>query len=292
MPRSMTGYGRGNCAGPDFSITAELRSVNHRYADFYLRMPRELQALEERVRRLLQEQIGRGRVELSVFLQGSPAGAESVALDGKLAAAYCRALRELAGSLGLAPDIGLGELIGLPGVLGTPGPAAGEAVFWPCLEKALRQALDGLVEQRTLEGGNLTRDLRARLLELERLTRELAALVPVALQEQRRRLESRLQEHLGADFDRDRLLLECAVLVEKMDVHEEIVRLQSHLGAFDEALRQEQGPVGRRLDFIAQEIFREVNTVGSKAQDYRLAALVVEVKTGLEKMREQIQNIE
>lgn len=292
MLRSMTGYGRGSCAGPAFNITVELRSVNYRYADYYLKIPREFYFLEDRIRRLLKGKVGRGRVEVNIIARRSSAGKEGVALDEKLAAAYLRAFRDLAKGLDIPLDLSMADLVQMPGVLEDPDHVSEEKALWPYLEKALQEALEGLLDGRTAEGRNLYRDLKDRLAKLEALAEELAALVPAALEEQRARLESRLQEALADNFDEGRLLTECAVLAEKMDVHEETVRLKSHLEALDEALQKNKGPVGRRLDFIAQEIFREINTIGAKSQDYRLVALVVEIKSELEKMREQIQNIE
>ncbi len=291
MLRSMTGYGRGSCSGGAFSVTAELRSVNHRYADFFLRIPRELYFFEDRIRRLLQKEIRRGRIEVNITLSGSPAGKEEIVVNEELAAAYYRALQELAERFGLPLNTGVGELIQLPDVLQLPGASPGDEFLWPFLEKALQEALESLVEQRKEEGSNLSRDLEARLGRIGELVEELAALAPETLEEQKLRLESRLTEMLGAHFDQSRVLMECAVLAERLDIHEETVRLRSHLEAFGGTLRGES-PAGRRLDFIAQEIFREINTVGSKSQDYRLAALAVEMKTELEKMREQIQNLE
>ena len=291
MLRSMTGYGRGSCSGETFSVTAELRSVNHRYTDFFLRVPRELYFFEDRIRRLLQKEIRRGRVEVIITLSGSPAGKMDVVINEELAAAYYRALQNLAERFAIPMNIGVGELIQLPDVLQLPGTRTGDELLWSCLEKALQEALDNLVDQRKEEGSNLSRDLEARLEKISELLEEMAALAPACLEEQKLRLESRLSEMLGAHFDQSRVLMECAVLAERVDIHEETVRLGSHLEAFQKTLRCE-GPVGRRLDFIAQEIFREINTVGSKQQDYRLAELVVKMKTELEKMREQIQNIE
>ncbi len=288
----MTGYGRGSCIGPTFSATVELRSVNHRYADFFFRLPREFHPLEDRIRRLLQKEIGRGRVEINIIMRGSPAGEEGAAVDERLAGAYHRILTELAGRLDLPMNIGVFELSQLPGVLELPEAMAEEALLWDHLQEALQVALEGLISRRREEGANLARDLQERLTALAGLVEELDALTPVVLEEQRARLESRMQEALADNFDESRLITECAVIVEKAAVHEEIIRLKSHLKAFGGALQQNKGPVGRRLDFIAQEIFREINTVGAKAQDYRLTALVVEIKTELEKMREQIQNIE
>lgn len=289
--KSMTGYGRGSCSGGAFSVTAELRSVNHRYADFFFRVPRELYFFEDRIRRLLQKEIRRGRIEVNITLSGSPAGEEVVMVNEELASAYYRALEGLAARLDLPLKIGVGDLIQLPEVLQAPGASPGEEFLWPFLKKALQEALDNLVKRRCEEGSNLSRDLEARLGQIGELVKELVSLAPAALEEQKLRLESKLTGMLGAQFDQGRVLMECAVLAERLDIHEETVRLGSHLEAFGRTLRGE-GPVGRRLDFIAQEIFREINTVGAKSQDYRLAALVVEMKTELEKIREQIQNIE
>jgi len=268
--RSMTGYGRGSCSGDTFSVTAELRSVNHRYADFFLRVPRELYSYEDRIRRLLQKEIRRGRVEVIIALSGLPAGRMDIVVNEELAAAYCRTLQKLAERFALPLNMGVGDLIQLPDVLQLPGTVPGDDSLWPCLEKALQEALDNLVAQRKEEGSNLSRDLEARLKKISELVEEMAALAPTCLEEQRRRLEIRLNEMLGDHFDQGRVLMECAVLAERVDIHEETVRLGSHLEAFQKTLRCE-GPVGRRLDFIAQEIFREINTVGAKQQDYRLA---------------------
>ncbi|HPU01060.1 MAG: YicC family protein [Firmicutes bacterium] len=291
MLRSMTGYGRGSCSGENFSVTAELRSVNHRYADFFLRLPRELYCFEDRIRRLLQKEIRRGRVEATIALSGSPAAKVEIDVNEALAAAYCRALQKLAERLALPFDLGLAQLIQLPDVLRPPQTVPTDEQIWPFLEKALQEALENLVKQREEEGSNLARDLELRLEKLSSILEEMATLAPLCLEEQKKRLESRLGEMLGAHFDQGRVLMECAILAERVDFHEELVRMGSHLESFQKTLRSD-GPVGRRLDFIAQEIFREVNTVGAKQQDYRIAEQVVKMKTELEKMREQIQNIE
>lgn len=291
MIRSMTGYGRGSCSGASFGVTVELRSVNHRYADFFLRLPRELYFLEDRIRSLLKNEVRRGRLELHITLSPSPAGEEVVAVNEELAVAYYRTLEGLSERLGLHTGIGAGELLQLPGVLQETGAVPDGELLWPVLKKALQQALEGLVEHRKEEGANLSKDLEARLEQIGALVGELAGFAPAVLEEQKLHLEKKLAEMLGAHFDRGRILMECAVLAERADIHEEIVRMKSHLEAFGGVLRGE-GPAGRRLDFMAQELFREINTAGSKSQDYRIASLVVEMKTELEKIREQIQNLE
>lgn len=291
MLRSMTGYGRGCCAGDNYGVTVELRSVNHRYADFFLRVPREIQLFEDRIRRLLKKEVRRGRVEVHIALSGLPGGEAAVTLNKELAAAYHRVLEGLAQHLDLPMALSLGELIQMPGVLQDPGAAPEEEYLWPFLEKALQEALENLVRSRGEEGANLSRDLQLRRERIVAMVDELALLAPAVLEEQHLRLKNRLTEMLGAHFDQGRILMECAVLAERMDIHEEVIRLKSHLESFQGALRGES-PAGRRLDFVAQEIFREINTVGAKSQDYGIATLVVDMKTELEKIREQIQNIE
>lgn len=291
MIRSMTGYGRGVCSGDGFTVTAELRSINHRHTDFFLRVPRELYLFEDRIRNLLKTEIRRGRVEVNITMTGLPAGGAEILVNEELAAAYYRALAQLSERIHIHMDIGAAALIQLPGILQAQGGTTGDEHVWALLETALREALRGLIESRDKEGGNLCRDLQARLEQIVTLAKELGGLAPAVLEEQRLHLEKKLMGMLEAHFDQSRVLMECAILAERLDIHEEMVRLGSHLEAFGGTLCGES-PVGRRLDFMAQEIFREINTIGAKSQDYRIAALVVEIKTELEKIREQVQNIE
>ena len=228
---------------------------------------------------------------MNIILISSRAGAEGLGLNEEMAVAYHRALQGLAERIRIPMSMRVAELVQLPGVLQAQGAAADDEILWPVLKEALQEALASLVLHRKKEGDNLACDLGEGLDRLGFLVEDLVEAAPNILEEQKLQLENRLTGMLEAHFDQNRILAECALLGERMDVHEEMVRLGSHLKAFGSALESE-GPAGRRLDFIAQEIFREINTVGSKSQDYRIAALVVEIKTELEKMREQIQNIE
>lgn len=291
MISSMTGYGRGGGSKNGFDVTVELRSVNHRYADLALRIPRDLYPLEDRIRRLLQEAIGRGRVEVNVILEKIPPEMRAVSVNEALAEAYIRALQPLSRRLSLPMELGLRELVQLPEVLALGGAELPEDLVWPPVEEALRRALEKLLLRRREEGENLYRDLAARCRRVAEQIRRIAARAPQAQEEQRERLERKFKELMPGQFEEHRVLMECALLVERMGIDEELVRLESHLRAFESAL-EAAGPTGRKLDFIAQEMFREVNTIGSKAGDYCLAGLVVEIKSELEKMREQIQNIE
>jgi uncharacterized protein (TIGR00255 family) len=287
----MTGYGRGEGSSSGFTVTAELRSVNHRYADFVFRIPREFYPLEERIRRLLQGEIKRGRVEVSVALEKLPSGLQEIEVNHALAEAYCRALHVLSQRLSLPMDAGVVNLAQLPEVLHVPGLAIPPDQVWPALEEALQGALAMLLLQRRNEGENLYRDLSERCRVVEEKLRQAAARAPLAHEEHRVRLDRRFRELLAGHFEEGRVLMECAVLVERMGIDEELVRLESHRRAFQKTLAAPE-PSGRKLDFIIQEMLREVNTIGSKAADYALAGLVVEIKAELEKIREQIQNIE
>ncbi len=291
MISSMTGYGRGSSSDGGFSFTAELRSVNHRYADLSLRLPRELYFLEDRIRRLLLDSIKRGRVEVYLALDELPAGLRRVNVDYDLAEDYHRALQQLAGRLGGSDQIRLEHLLQMPELFKPVGITLTEEQVWPTVRAALREALDHLIEQRRSEGENLCRDLLERCDRLEKLVSKAAEQAEEAKEEHRRRMEEKFKDLLAGQFEENRLIMECALLVERMGVDEELVRLQSHLDAFRSTISGSE-PAGRKLDFIAQEMFREVNTIGSKAQDYRLTNHVVDLKAELEKIREQIQNLE
>jgi len=291
MINSMTGYGRGSSSKNGFTFSAEMRSVNHRYADFSLRLPRELYSLEERIRRKLQEAIKRGRVELTLGLDEVPVGVRQVKMNYDLAEGYHRTLQELCRNLQLTDEVKLEHLLQMPELFKTGGISVAEDEVWPAISAALQEALVQLLEQRRIEGENLGRDLLERCEHLESMVAEASKRAEEAQEEHRHRTEQKFQELLAGHFEENRLIMECALLVERMGVDEELVRLRSHIEAFRENLTG-TAPAGRKLDFIAQEMFREVNTIGSKAGDYQLTNLVVDLKAELEKIREQIQNLE
>jgi uncharacterized protein (TIGR00255 family) len=291
MIRSMTGYGRGSGSQDGFVFSAEIRSVNHRYADFSIRLPRELYSLEERVRRLLQQHIRRGRVEVNLSLDEVPAGLRQVKVNYDLAEDYHRSLRQLSDRLELTDEIKLKHLLQMPELFKPAGISLTEDEVWPAAGSALQEALTNLLEQRKVEGENLCRDLLERCGRLEKMIAEAAVRAEEAKDEYRKKVDQKFAELLAGQFEETRLLMESAILVERMGVDEELVRLNSHVEAFLTNINGSE-PVGRKLDFIAQEMFREINTIGSKAGDYQLTNLVVEMKAELEKIREQIQNLE
>ncbi len=291
MIRSMTGYGRGSSLKDGFAFTAELRSVNHRYADFSIRLPRELYFLEDRIRRMLQESIKRGRVEVSINLDEIPAGLRQVKINYELAEDYYQSLQQVCSHLQLSDKIKLKHLLQMPELFKTGGTSLEEEQVWPAISESLQEALEQLLEQRRIEGENLGSDLLKRCSRLEGLVDDATSRAEGAKETCRQRTEHKFRELLAGEFEENRLIMECALLVERMGVDEELVRLRSHIAAFQSNLTGKE-PAGRKLDFIAQEMFREVNTIGSKAGDYQLTSVVVELKAELEKIREQLQNLE
>jgi len=289
----MTGYGMAESDSDEaIRFKVEIRSVNHRYLDVAIRLPRELQSLEDRVRKSVQQSVGRGRVEVYLSWRADSPDTVQVTIDRDLAQAYYQALLELSRFCAVKELPSLEVLSRFPDVLRVEKEQTDNDKFWLLLEPVLNKALAQLAIQRGEEGERLAADFSKRLKELATIAKLVENRAPQVVDEYRRKMEDRLRELLGqADFDPARVLTEAAIFADRSNVTEELVRLESHLIAFQTALLEE-GPVGRKLDFLTQELLREVNTVGSKANDYLLAKLVVEMKTELEKIREQVQNIE
>ena len=295
MPtRSMTGYGRGECSEDGLRATVEMRSVNHRFLDVQAKLPREWMALEPMLVGLVRERLGRGRVELFVRreLQGGRRAEVQVDLD--LARSIREAAARMAADLGVADDLCTSQLLATPGVLVTREPEADVDRESAVVERALRGALTGLVEMRAVEGQRLAEDVAARLDRIEEIRlgiEELAAEVPVAI---KARVERRVGDLLAGSAvapDPDRLAQEAAILGDKAAVDEELTRLASHLSQARALLRVDE-PVGRKLDFLVQELNREANTIGSKSAETSISTLVVDLKSTIEKVREQVANIE
>lgn len=293
MIKSMTGYGQAESVpGEKNYFKVELRSVNHRYLDINIRMPREIQALEEKVRRRLQQVLSRGRVEVNITWNAEDAEAVNVVLDRKLLFAYRKALAEMQDICGVKDAPVLEILTRFPDLLRVEKAETELDKIWSDLLPVLDAAAAKLQRQRLEEGARLEADLLPRLQLVADFSRQVEERAPLIVAEYRKKLAERLHEFLAqAEIDSSRLLMEAAIFADRCNVTEELVRLGSHLEAFKATL-QEKGPVGRKLDFLTQELFREVNTIGSKANDYEVARLVVEMKSELEKIREQVQNIE
>lgn len=292
--KSMTGYGRGECTAKGASITVELNSVNRKQAEVSLSVPSELESIEPDLRDLILASVSRGRVSGRVVLQYTGSSrASAVAVNETQAKAYRRELSKLAKSLEIPDNLSMEGLLRLPGVLENAQPALDAKAFRAPIKSALGQALEGLLSMREKEGGNLGRDLAKRLAKLRRIVKRVAKLAPDVLKHHRERLIERLKKTNVEvpDMDDDRLLREIVYYTDRTDISEELTRLGSHFVQLEECL-SDVVPVGRKLDFLAQEMFREINTIGSKANDANISSEVVNLKTELEKIREQVQNVE
>ncbi|MBT3841383.1 MAG: YicC family protein [Verrucomicrobia bacterium] len=292
--KSMTGYGRGECTAKGASITVELNSVNRKQAEVSLSVPSELESIEPDLRDLILASVSRGRVSGRVVLQYTGSSrASSVAVNETQAKAYRRELSKLAKSLEIPDNLSMEGLLRLPGVLENTQPTLDAKAFRAPIKSALGQALEGLLSMREKEGGILGRDLAKRLAKLRRIVKRVAKLAPDVLKHHRERLIERLKKTNVEvpDMDDDRLLREIVYYTDRTDITEELTRLGSHFVQLEECL-SDVVPVGRKLDFLAQEMFREINTIGSKANDANISSEVVNLKTELEKIREQVQNVE
>jgi len=292
MIKSMTGYGRGEWQGEHKRIEAEIRSFNHRYLDVSIRLPRKLNPLEGQVRNLLKQRVSRGRLEVSVQLEDTSAGEQKLELDLSLARDIHLALKSLKETLGLPGEIRLETLANFRDLFVRKEMEVDLEKEWTSLQTALENALTNLEQMRQNEGLNLKSDFLNRLKTVEDLARQIAAQSPLSLKAGRDRLAERVAELSGGvEVDPSRLAQEVAFLAERSDITEELVRLRSHLNQFREMLARPE-PMGRKMEFLLQEFNREANTIGSKANDAGISHLTVEIKSELEKMREQVQNVE
>lgn len=289
----MTGYGRGEASSGGVTVLVELRSVNNRFRDLQVRCPREYMALEPRVTQALKDPFRRGRVDCFVRRSVTD-GAQVVQVDPVLARQYVQALDELKA---LVPSLAkeqasLSFVLTQPGVLTVTEAEVDVMREWDIVETALAAAIEDMLQMREAEGAALAEDLRRHLTELRGLTAEVELACDGIHDRLYARLDGRIKRLLGDRVDAGRLAQEAAVLADKADVSEEIARLRSHCDQFREALDGGEEPVGRRLEFLLQELHREVNTIGSKAAEHPVSQRVVDMKSVLERMREQSANVE
>lgn len=289
----MTGYGRGESSGGGFKVTTEISAVNRRQAEIAVSLPRELEALEPKLRDEVNRVIARGRVSLRVNLHAADAASpRHLRLDLPLARAYAKELRRLAEELHLDGGVTLEALLRAPGVLQTDDSLEDPEVYWALVSASLQKALSALLKMREREGKHLATDLKDRIALMKRAVEKIRNLAPGVSIRYRDQLRERLTAAgLPIPADDERLLKELALFADRSDISEELTRLQSHFKQFDDCLKSKE-PVGRTLDFLAQEMNREINTIGSKANDAAISREVVILKTELEKFREQVQNVE
>jgi uncharacterized protein (TIGR00255 family) len=288
----MTGYGRGQSTFDGSKFSVELNSVNRKQSDVTVSLPREFGELEPRVRDVINSRVSRGRLNVVVSYQSGAFLAPRLAIDSGLATAYYKAMVELRDELGAGGEITIETILRSPGVLRIPEDSIAIESAWPHLEKALSEALDDLIRMRDKEGKHLAKDLIKRLKLVRQSLRKIRQLHPAVCKKYRQTLHERIaRAGLDLPVDDERLVREVILFADKSDISEELIRLDSHLAQFAHTLRKTE-PVGRTLDFITQEIYREFNTLGAKANDAEISQLVVTCKAEMEKIREQIQNIE
>lgn len=292
--RSMTGFGRADASDGRRRVAVEIRTVNHRYSDINIRLPRSLTQFEDPLRRLVQVEVRRGRVDMFVTLERSPDAPREVAVDLGLAQGYYQAMEQLRTALGLSEPVCLDHLLRAPDVLAVADDGLEPDDLAELVLGACREAVTHLGGMRSGEGQALALDLLERLGRLGGFRTRLASLADGLVPAWRDRLLSRLADLLPAsELDSQRIAQEVAMYADRSDISEELVRLGSHIQQMFETLESPPAePVGRRLDFICQEMLREVNTIGSKAADAEIGGLVISAKEELERIREQIQNVE
>ena len=292
MIQSMTGYGRAQRTVGGRDITVEIRAVNHRYLEFSSRVPRAYGYLEEKLKGFVQASVGRGKVEAAVQIQAVEESGSGVVLNRALAREYITALRELGEELDLPDDLGLSAAARLPDLFTLRKLPEDEDRVWADVEAVAREAMERFLAMRRTEGEKLREDILSRLSAIEAGVSAVEEQSPRTVALYRQKLTQKLQEILStAAVDEQRILTEAAIVADRLAVDEETVRLRSHIAQLRSIL-ETPGPVGRKLDFLVQEMNREANTIGSKAQDVAIAQVVVEMKSDIEKIREQVQNIE
>ena len=292
MIQSMTGFGRCQKTLGSRDITVEIKAVNHRYLEFSSRLPRSLGFIEDKLKAQVQSRIARGKVEVSVTVAEQKGSASRVTLNEGLALSYLEELRIFARKNGLTDDLTLSDFCRLPDLFTTRMAEVDEEALWRDISETADGALDSFIAMRRREGEKLSADLAAKLYNILTLVEAVERRSPETVEAYRQRLYKKLGELLAdRQIDDSRVLTEAALFADKVAVDEETVRLRSHIDQFRHILALEE-PVGRKLDFLVQEMNREANTIGSKAQDAEMARIVVELKSEIEKVREQIQNIE
>ena len=292
MIQSMTGFGRCQKTLGSRDITVEIKAVNHRYLEFSSRLPRSLGFIEDKLKAQVQSRIARGKVEVSVTVAEQKGSASRVTLNEGLALSYLEELRIFARKNGLTDDLTLSDFCRLPDLFTTRMEEVDEEALWRDISETADGALDSFIAMRRREGEKLSADLAAKLYNILTLVEAVERRSPETVEAYRQRLYKKLGELLAdRQIDDSRVLTEAALFADKVAVDEETVRLRSHIDQFRHILTLEE-PVGRKLDFLVQEMNREANTIGSKAQDAEMARIVVELKSEIEKVREQIQNIE
>ena len=292
MIKSMTGFSRWEQEADGFRIRTELKSVNHRYLDLSVRLPRLYSYLEDKVRDLIKQYLNRGKADLFISIERETGDGKQVLLNEGYAQSYIAALTKLKETFSLSGEVSLSIAARNPELFVSEESEEDEEKVWNLLSSCLKQMLEGFLKMRQTEGECLKADLEEKLSGVKKLVGEIKRREPEATEQYEQRLRQKIEEALSAaEPDPQRLLTEVAIFSEKTAIDEELVRLESHMQSFSHTL-QTGGAVGKKLDFIMQEMNREINTIGSKANNLEISKIVIDVKSEFEKIREQIQNIE
>lgn len=292
MIKSMTGFGRAQAEKDGYAITVEIKTVNHRYNDIFIRMPRHMTFMEERVRNEILRRIARGKIDAYITFEETKDAPKTVSCDFELIKAYMEAFDVLKNQYGVKDDIGLSLFAKIPDVFTVKKQETDENVLWSILKPVLDEALNCVVLMREKEGKELKLDLLQKCNYIENMIEEISKRAPCVVTDYKNRLEARIKELVQQqNIDEYRIATEVAIFADRCSIDEEIVRLKSHIEQVRHTLEMCQ-PVGRKLDFLIQEMNREINTIGSKANDIFITRIVVDLKSEIEKLREQVQNIE
>ncbi|MBN2356613.1 YicC family protein [candidate division KSB1 bacterium] len=292
MVASMTGFGRAAIREGDTEVTVEIRSVNNRFLDVSLRVPRILANYEQKIKDLIGKALSRGRINISITIANGNTAISHLSLNRPLANAYVRLSRQMKKELGLKGKLRIDQLLLLPDILNADIPAEEDEKYWLLAERALTTALKELQNMRESEGRELQKDFKTRIRNLEKSIKKIETLSANRPQQELDKLRQRIKSIVNEEnVDEGRMEMELSFLADRLDVTEECVRFHSHNKAFIQMLETESAP-GRKLNFLLQEMNREANTIGNKASSAEISHLVVEIKDEVEKLREQIQNIE
>ncbi|MDO4176093.1 MAG: YicC/YloC family endoribonuclease [Bacillota bacterium] len=294
MIKSMTGFGRGEFSDGKRNVICEIKTVNHRYADISVKMPKRYSFAEEKIKAQIKEQMKRGKADVSIIVENLTEGDITVKLNTPVAEQYIENLKELKNGYDLAGEIDLRLVSSMPDVLKVIPDVEDEEEVTAVICSAVDIAAKNLDEMRTVEGEKLAEDLLMRGELIRDIVKKIEVRAPLVAKEYREKLEARIKELVEdkVDIPEDRILIEAAVFADKANITEELVRLDSHMLQLKSFLTESDGTVGKKLDFLVQEMNREANTIGSKANDLEITSLMLETKSEIEKIREQVQNIE
>lgn len=290
--RSMTGYGKGTASRDGLTVTAEIKTVNHKFFDWSIKMPKGFLFVEDDAKRAVAAEVQRGHVDVYLTVERDAGVADDYAVDGNLALKYVRTAKNLAESTGVQYDVTAGSLMKNPDIVSLKAAEIDDETAKSVVLEALGEALVGLVAMREKEGATQVADISAKLDAIESALGEIASVAPQVVADYRAKLAARIREALGDNLpEESRIATEVALFADKCAIDEEISRLTAHIAAMRAHLKS-TAPVGRKLDFLVQEMNREANTIGSKANDLRITERVLAIKNDIEKIREQAQNVE